>query len=60
MRQRELIIISVTIFLTVVAWIIADLVHIFSTQQIKVDTSLQQELKVSVDTTIFDTLRSRP
>lgn len=34
MNQKELLILSVTLFLTVVTWIFADLYHVSSTQQI--------------------------
>jgi len=35
MKQKEFLIISITIFLTIVAWLIADIYHITTTEQIK-------------------------
>jgi len=35
MKQKEFLIISITIFLTIIAWLIADIYHIATTEQIK-------------------------
>lgn len=60
MKQRELLIISIIIFLTVVAWIIADLVHVSSLTQVKIENpQLTSKISVTVDTEIIDSLSSR-
>lgn len=60
MNQKELLIISVTIFATILIWIVADLHHISKTVQLpKHDPKLSRPIQVTIDTKVFDTLESR-
>lgn len=60
MNQKELLIISVTIFLTVIAWIIADLVHVSTTQQVKVtNPNLKENITVQVDIDTIQKLKQK-
>ena len=53
MNQKELLIISVTVFLTVVGWILADLNHVATTKRVSeanpkfalpIESSVQKEI----------------
>ncbi|OGK22049.1 hypothetical protein A3C23_03115 [Candidatus Roizmanbacteria bacterium RIFCSPHIGHO2_02_FULL_37_13b] len=55
MKQRELLIISLTVFLTLIAWIVADINHVINTQ--KVDAARPEYLKpinVNIDIDVFE------
>lgn len=60
MKQKEFLIISVTVFLTVIAWIIADIYHITSTEKVKLrDTTIAEPITISIDNHIFDVLSKK-
>ena len=44
MNQKEVFIISVTLFLTIVTWIVADLYHIKTTEKIKLGNVIESTL----------------
>ncbi|OGK56674.1 hypothetical protein A3J15_03245 [Candidatus Roizmanbacteria bacterium RIFCSPLOWO2_02_FULL_38_10] len=55
MKQKELLIISLTIFLTLIAWIVADINHVINTR--KVDAAKIEYLKpinVDIKINVFD------
>ncbi len=57
MKQKEFLIISITVFLTVVAWIVADVYHISSTEKVKLqDVAVVEPIHISIDIGIFDIL----
>ncbi|MGB4965594.1 MAG: hypothetical protein WBO77_00590 [Microgenomates group bacterium] len=60
MRQKELLIISVTVFITIITWIIADIYHISTTQKIApVETPAATMKTATIDTSILDVLQSK-
>lgn len=60
MNQKELLIISVTVFITIITWIVADIYHISTTQKITpVATPVTQNSVVTIDTKLLDTLQSK-
>ena len=60
MNQREVLIISITIFLTVIGWIVADLLHVANTDQLENnDPRFSQKINVEIDMEVFDSLESR-
>lgn len=60
MKQKEFLIISITVFLTVVAWIVADIYHISSTEKVKLrDTAITQPIQISIDSSVFDVLMQK-
>lgn len=60
MRQKELLIISVTVFITVITWIIADIYHISTTQKIApVEMPATTTKTTTIDTSILDVLQSK-
>lgn len=60
MNQKELLIISVTLFMTVVTWIFADLYHVSSSQQVKpADPQYLKPITVQIHPEILDTLEKK-
>ena len=60
MNQKELFLISVTIFMTVIVWIAADLVHIAKTEKLPShDPRLAQPVKVHIDTEVITKLEQK-
>lgn len=60
MNQKEVFIISVTVFLTVLAWIASDLIHVSKTIKLPDnDPQLRKPITVELNTTLFDELQSR-
>ncbi len=60
MKQKEFLIISITIFLTLIAWITADLYHIATSEKLKVkDTASAKPINVKIDVAVFDLLEQK-
>ena len=60
MKQKEFLIISITVFLTVIAWIVADIYHITSTEKVKLrDSAIAEPIHSSIDNRIFDILSEK-
>jgi hypothetical protein len=60
MSQKELLIITITIFLTILGWIAADLVHVANTQKIEeINARFSQPIKTNIDKNIFTELEKR-
>lgn len=59
MKTKELFIIALTIFFTIIAWIMADIFHIINTEK-KVDTSsTMQPIKANIDLKVFTQLEQK-
>lgn len=60
MNQKEVLIISITIFLTVIGWIAADLIHVSQTEQLPDnDPRFARPIEVEIDMSVIDELESR-
>lgn len=60
MNKKELYILSVTIFLTIVAWIIADIYHISTTKNIQIgNTPEKKPISASIDENIIKILEAK-
>lgn len=60
MSQKELLLITITIFLTIVGWIIADLVHVSHTQKVEeINARFSQPIKTTIDKQIYVELEKR-
>lgn len=60
MNQKEIFLITLSIFLTIIAWIIADLYHVATTQKVYVkNQKYLKELTVKIDKTVFLELQKR-
>lgn len=59
MNKKELLLISVGIFLTVVAWLISDIYHAAFTEKIKTRVDLPTLQRYDIDTTVLQTLQEK-
>ena len=60
MNQKEVLIISITIYLTVLVWIASDLVHVSETVRLPAnEPRFRQPIRVNLDVELFDELESR-
>lgn len=59
MNRKELFILSVTIFLTVIAWVVSDILHARAQEQSKLDISVPSTKEYKIDEKIFTILGSR-
>ena len=60
MKNKEFFLIALTIFLTIIAWIIADIYYILNTKKTTVvDPQLANPIQVTLDTAIFDVLEKK-
>lgn len=60
MKQKEFFIISLTIFLTVVAWMIADIYHAAKMKRIKTTTpEINKTINVNLNREIFQILQEK-
>ncbi len=60
MKNKEALMISLTLFLTVIAWIAIDIYHIANTPKIKpIDTQYIRPINVSIDQSIFQVLEEK-
>lgn len=60
MNQKEVLIISITVFFTVLAWIASDLIHVSETVKLpENDPKLRQPITVELNTKLFDELEAR-
>ena len=60
MNKREILIISICIFLTVVAWLVADIIHTSSTQQLDADIQQVPQVEpIRLKTEVFQLLEQK-
>ncbi|OGK15468.1 hypothetical protein A2690_03065 [Candidatus Roizmanbacteria bacterium RIFCSPHIGHO2_01_FULL_39_12b] len=60
MGQKETLIISVTIFLTVLTWILGDLFHVANTEKVKVkDRRFLSPIRITLDRDVLKQLQDR-
>lgn len=59
MKQRELFILSITIFLTIVSWVLFDLNSLSKRITIRSDISKYEQVDFSVRSSIVDNLKKR-
>lgn len=60
MNKKEIFLLSLTIFCTIIAWIIADIYHIKNTQQVKLkNRDLPKKIDFFLDENIFKILKEK-
>lgn len=60
MKQKELLIISVTVFITIITWIVADIYHISTTQKIApIQVPTATVKTTTIDTSVLDVLQAK-
>ncbi len=59
MNKKEILLLSIGVFLTVVAWLIADIYHASTEDKIKFKISLPQVYQYKINKDILETLKNR-
>ncbi len=59
MNRKEVLLLSIGAFLTVVAWLVADVYHASSEEKVKSKITVPQVTRYTIDTNILDALRSK-
>ncbi len=59
MNKKELMLLSIGIFLTVVAWLIADIYHAATVEQIKTKEEIPTINKYDINKNILQTLKEK-
>jgi hypothetical protein len=60
MNQKEFFIITMTIFLTILGWIVADLYHVSHTQKVEeINARFSQPIKTTINNKVFSELEQR-
>ncbi len=59
MNKKEILMISIGVFLTVIAWLIADVYHAATQEKMKVKIELPASAKYEIDLKILDTLQNK-
>lgn len=60
MNQKEVLLISITVFITVFVWIVSDLIHVSETIRLpENEASFREPIRVNVDLKLFDELELR-
>jgi len=59
MNRKEVLLLSIGIFLTVVAWLIADIYHASTEDKIKSRMSLPQVYQYKISKDLFETLKNK-
>ncbi len=59
MNKKEVLVLAVSIFLTVVAWLIADIIHASKRQKIEAEVALPNIDDYTIDKRIIEILESK-
>jgi len=59
MNRKEVLLLSMGVFLTVICWLIADIYHASTEDKIKSKMSLPQIYKYKISKDVFDTLKNK-
>ncbi len=59
MNKKDLLLLSIGIFCTVIAWLIADVYHAATTEKIKVQVQLPVLKTYTINTGVLETLKKR-
>ena len=59
MKPREILIISIGIFMTIIAWVVIEIYKVNNSQLVEETIQLPTVKKYEVDTTVIDKLREK-
>lgn len=60
MGQKETLIISITVFFTIITWIMGDLYHVASTEKVQVkDRRYLTEIRIDIDKEVLQKLQEK-
>lgn len=59
MNRKEVLLLSIGVFLTVISWLIADIYHVSTEDKIKSKLTIPQVNKYNISKELLDTLKSK-
>ncbi len=59
MNRKELLVISIAIFLTVIAWLVADIYHAATVEKVKKEVPILHVKNYDMGKSILDTLKNK-
>ncbi len=59
MKRKEILIISIAVFLTIVAWVVIELYKVQNSQIIEEEIQLPEVKRYNIDTSIIEKLKKR-
>ncbi|MDO8741610.1 MAG: hypothetical protein Q7J11_00505 [Candidatus Roizmanbacteria bacterium] len=59
MNKKEILLLSIGVFLTVIAWLIADIYHASTENKIKLKISLPQVYQYKINKDLLETLKNK-
>jgi len=59
MNRKEVLLLSIGVFLTVICWLIADIYHASTEDKIKSRIAIPQVYQYKISTDLLDTLKSK-
>jgi len=59
MNRKELLLLSIGVFLTVIAWLVADIIHASSQEKVKVNMEIPTLKKYQINKNLLNTLKNK-
>jgi hypothetical protein len=59
MKKRELLILSIAVFLTIISWVVIEIYKVKNSQIIQEDIQLPEVKRYNIDTSIIEKLKKR-
>lgn len=59
MNRKELYILSLGVFLTIIAWLVADILHTATTEKVKAKYDISKPIKYQIDVKVFEKLKTK-
>lgn len=59
MNRKELLLLSIGVFLTVVAWLVADIIHASSQEKVKINMEIPTLKKYQINKNLLNTLKEK-
>jgi hypothetical protein len=59
MKKKEVLLLSIGVFLTVICWLIADIYHASTEEKVKSNIIFPQVIKYKIDKNLMETLKNK-
>lgn len=59
MNRKEVLLISITIFMTIILWVVVDIYHASKIEQVKENKEILQPINTDIDINVFKVLKDK-
>ena len=59
MNKKELYILSIGVFLTILAWLVADILHAATSEKVKAKIDISAPINYQIDLKVFEKLKTK-